>query len=328
MKKKKLAIIGCGNIANFHVDAFKSINMEINHCASSINSKTINKFAKRHRIKNIWKNPYQLAKSAKKLDGVILCAPTSKNSKILDILIEQKVPTLVEKPVSINLKYLEKFNSTYPKNVMVGFHRRYYYPVNRALNFISSSRSKLNCTLKLPEKIFDVKNRTKMFFNIFENSIHGFDLLNYLFGELELVVSKKNKIINNIFSKIAHFKSKKKHNIQIVLSPNSPDNFYLEIENENERFLLKPFENYYHFCGMKIVNPSKKFPIRKYEPKLIDQGSVFSKIRRKDNHLKPGFLNQARSFERLINGYSDNFGVSANLKDAYLAQKLANKFLN
>jgi len=36
---KKLAIIGCGNIASFHVPALRAAGMDVAHCASSLNSK-------------------------------------------------------------------------------------------------------------------------------------------------------------------------------------------------------------------------------------------------------------------------------------------------
>lgn len=327
-KKIKIAIIGCGNIAKFHVKAFKAVGLNITDCASSLNSKTLHNFAKKYQINNCWHNPYELAKSAKKFDGVILCAPSKFNHKILDILIENKVPTLVEKPVSTNINYLKKFKVRCPNNIIVGFHRRYYFPVKKAKNFVKSSKSKINCFLKLPEKIFDIPNKRESLREVFENSVHGFDLLLYLFGDLNLVFAKKTKLIGNIFNIDSYFKTKNQHSIRIQLSPNSPDNFYLEMENDRERFLIKPFEEFYHYHGMKVVDPSKKYPLRKYIPNIIDKGSVFSELNDFNQIIKPGFYEQALSFKKMINKNKFNFDASANLKDAYKAQVLIRNFLD
>lgn len=59
----KIAIIGCGNIANYHIEALKEFNLTALHCASSPNSKKIIKFSNKYEIKNVWKNPIELAKS-------------------------------------------------------------------------------------------------------------------------------------------------------------------------------------------------------------------------------------------------------------------------
>ena len=111
LKKKdvRIAIIGCGNIANFHVKSFQKIGIKILHCASSFNSKNIYNFANLYKIKNIWNDPVKLAKASNVWDGLILSSTTKSIPKLLDILIKQKKPILVEKPVDIGISYLKKF---------------------------------------------------------------------------------------------------------------------------------------------------------------------------------------------------------------------------
>ena len=74
LKKKdiRIAIIGCGNIAHFHVKAFQKLGIKILHCASSLNSKTIYSYAKLYQIENIWNDPLKLAKASNLWDGLIL----------------------------------------------------------------------------------------------------------------------------------------------------------------------------------------------------------------------------------------------------------------
>ena len=46
LKKYRLAMLGTGDIANFHFDAFKSAGFSINHCAAKMNSKRAKNFCK------------------------------------------------------------------------------------------------------------------------------------------------------------------------------------------------------------------------------------------------------------------------------------------
>ena len=53
MKKKlNLAIIGCGNIAKYHIEAFNYLGLKIEHCASKLNSTRVNKFARKFGLYN------------------------------------------------------------------------------------------------------------------------------------------------------------------------------------------------------------------------------------------------------------------------------------
>ena len=110
MKKFKLAIIGCGRIANFHAKAFLKAGFLITHCASSKNSKSINNFAEKFKIQNIFKNPIDLLKTYKEWDAVIISVPINKNAIYLNKVIKLNKVCLVEKPISFNLDYLKKIN--------------------------------------------------------------------------------------------------------------------------------------------------------------------------------------------------------------------------
>ena len=324
MKKKiKLAMIGCGKIASSHVEALSRIGLNISHCASRYNSSRVSDFAKKHKIPYIWKDPIKLAKSSENWDGIILCSSTNSVPKLLDILIKQKKPIMVEKPVSIGLNYLKKFKNKNPDFVIVAFNRRYYRTSLKARKFIEKSNGQILCNLKLPERIKKNSNKLKKFFNIFDNSVHGIDLLRFLFGDLEIISNTKVKLNNFDSGRVVLLKSEKNHLCNITISPNSPDNFSLEIENGTERFLMKPFENYEIFDGLKVIKPNKKYPLRVYKPSIIEKGNVFGK-EIKNIDLKPGFYGQANDFYELLKG---NNNVSAKLYDAYKAQELLVKIM-
>jgi predicted dehydrogenase len=325
MKNKfRLAMIGCGNISNFHVNALKNIKLNIFHCASSLKSTRVKAFAKKYNIPNIWEDPIKLAKSSKEWDGIILCSSTKTIPKLLDILIDQKKPILVEKPVSVGTDYLKKFKFKSPKFVNVAYNRRYYYTVLKAKEFVKKSKGQIICNLKLPEKVIDNKKIKKKFINIFENSAHGIDTLRFIFGDLKVLNNYKIKLNNFDSSRIAILQSKDNHICNIVISANSPDNFSLELENGFKRFVMKPFENYEIYEGMEIVNPVKRYPLRVYRPNIIIKENVFSEPNI-NPELKPGFSKQAIDFYRLLNGKKDI--SAAKLTDAYKAQYLIEKIM-
>ena len=322
-KKISLAMIGCGTIANDHVRALNRLGLKINHCASRHNSTKIYKFAKKYNISNVWNDPIELAKSSNNWDAIILCCPTQHLSNILDVLIKQKKPILVEKPVSIGTGYLKRFSSTCPKFINVAFNRRYYSTIIRAREFIKQSRGQIFCNMKLPETVKKDNIKLNKFKSIFDNSVHSIDVLRFLFGDLEIINNTKIKLNNFDSGRIVLLKSKKNHLCNIIINSNSPDNFSLEIENGSKRFLLKPFEKYEIYEGMKITKPTTKYPLRSYIPTIIEKNNVFSLSRNKD--LKPGFLEQSEDFLRLILG--KKVKGSAKLLDAFEAQKLLKEIM-
>lgn len=318
-KKLRLAIIGCGNIAKFHIKSFKKLGVNICHCASSLNSKTVSQFAKEHKIKNLWSDPFKLAKASDLWDGLILSSKTESIPKLLDILIKQKKPILVEKPVSIGTKYLKKFKNSANDLVQVGYNRRYYPTILKAKEFIDNSKGQILCKMILPENINNNKNRYKKFRKIFENSSHGIDLLYYLFGKLKIKHISKIKLNSFDSARSVILTNTNKHTCILIVNSNSPDNFSLELEDGQKRLLIQPFEKLQLYKGLKKEEPSQEYPLRKYSPNLIESKNIFQ-FQKKYKDIKPGFFNQSYEFVNLI--LKKKIYLAANLKDAYNAQKL------
>ena len=151
MPKKTIAIIGCGNIAHFHIPALREVGIDTFHCASSFNSKTIQNFSRYHKIKNFWTDPIKLAKSADKWDGVIISSPIEPALDLLDITAGFGKPVLIEKPVATSSSKLDKFSKKAPSNVIVGYNRRFYNTVQKAKDFVKN-KSNIRAIMTLPEK--------------------------------------------------------------------------------------------------------------------------------------------------------------------------------
>ena len=88
------------------------------------------------------------------------------------------------------------------------------------------------------------------------------------------------------------------------------------------RLDLFPFEKFQLYDGMKVIEPSDKYPVRQYVPNEVDSGTVFDNM---PPQIKPGFLGQAREFSGLIDGKLPTVG--ANMADAYNAQVIAEQIL-
>ena len=110
MKKYRLAMLGTGNIASFHLEAFKKAGFDISHCASKKNSERAKLFAKTNSIEYFYNNPFDLIENHKNWDMILLAINTEDNFQYLNKIIDLDKVCLVEKPVSIKLENLEMIN--------------------------------------------------------------------------------------------------------------------------------------------------------------------------------------------------------------------------
>ena len=91
-------------------------------------------------------------------------------------------------------------------------------------------------------------------------------------------------------------KSTKGDLINIILNWGAPDNFSINAFNNNERFELRPLEIGRLYKTLEVIEPTKKNPIRLYQPK-VEKTYVSSK---KFKNFKPGFVEQYLSFKNII----------------------------
>ncbi len=316
MKKPKLAIIGAGNISHFHVEAFKAVGFEITHSSAKKNSRRAKSFANNYKIKNFVNDPKELLKQYKDWDAILLAIDTDYNHIYLDDIIKINKPALIEKPVSTDLDFLARYESRKHKKIRVAYNRRFYGTIFEAKNFINSSEF-INCRIELPESVkFDSEDKYKP---VLLNSIHGIDLLFYLFGEIKLI---NVVIIPNDMGRLCLLENERGDKITLIMNWNSPSNFSINLDSNFKRLEIKPFEMCYLYQGMEILEPTKDLPLRRYIPKKMKEISSFPN---KDTDLKPGFFEQAKEIKNIINGKKAS--VSASLEDAYKSQKLLNEIL-
>ena len=317
---KKVAIIGSSDIANYHVDALKKVGLNVAHCASSLNSKTVGTFADQHQIDHVWSDPEKLIKADEKWDGIVIAASTASTLKLLNLAMASKKPILVEKPICYDPSSLSQYSDSAPANVVVGYNRRHYSTVQEARSFVLERRAIL-ASMNLPECVS--KNDKIKYQKVFDNSVHGLDILSFVFGDLsfEKIVDVSKKDL--FFGRKAFLRTKNNSIISLNMNWGAPSNFSLTIDDAKTRLDLLPFEKLNQYQGMDIVPASDNYPVRQYVPKLVSSSTVF------DSGIigmKPGFVEQAKEFFNLINGLpAPN---SATLTDAYNALYMADAIVN
>jgi len=304
----KIAIIGCGNIAKFHVPALKKVGFSIVAISGKKNThdKLLN-FSKSNNLGQckIFSSSLELIHSYI-WDALLICCPTKNSLHYLRIASYYRKPILVEKPVnhhSSNLLPLLKY-----KSIKVAFNRRFYDSVKFAKKFYDTNNISL-IKISIPEKNNSSVQPGTFPLSIYENSIHIFDLINFIIDGYNFDYCKSFIYQKKYRTIIATGVSKKRSLIQLNVSFNSSENFSIDIISEKKRVVLSPIEIARLYDGFKIINPTKKIAIRKYKP------IVRNEVKTKNiNNFKPGFYQQALDFRNFCMG---KIHKGASIKDAY-----------
>ena len=321
MKNIRLAVIGCGNIANFHIPAMRDAGFEISAIAGSLNSKNVDDFAKKHDISKVYTNPIELIENVSEWDALLLLSPVSTIVDYLELAAPFGKPILTEKPVALD--HLDLQNLTNYKNIRVAYNRRFYSGVAFVKNFVKDHpNSLIKVTIpeqrKDPEHNTDFPNRLPLL--SYENSVHMFDLMNYISEGVKWKNISTIKSVDKYIATVALGYSANGATIQLDSYFNASDNFSINIVSDNERVEMKPIEVTSFFKGMEVNEPTEEMPIRLYTPML--QNKIIDSP--KYGH-KPGFLGQAQDFMNFCLGKEDCTG--ADIKDAFSALKLAHSLV-
>ena len=285
MKRIKLGYIGSGPISNFHVPAIQKLGFKIELFYSRNFNRAL-EFSKIHKITSPEKTFKNFQQKIKNLDAIVLSIKTDATPKYLKKLCKLKIPIFVEKPGALNAKELKKIQKATNSKIYFLYNRRFYNSINEGKIFIESSS---NCftSVKIPDSIKTIKQ-------FIINGCHVIDILLYYFGDLKVINSYKLKKNMGFYFLL---KSNNNDLISCLLNWGSPQNFEIDIINEqNQRLLLKPLETSFYFEKMKKIEPTKKHPIRSYIPNLIKKKStIFEGMR-----YKPGFIEQYKEVKQII----------------------------
>lgn len=313
MKNVTLGYIGSGPVSNFHIPALKKVGFKIKLFYSRNYSKAC-VFSKVNKIVLPEKSFDNFINKSNSVDGFVLSVKTSATTKYLEKLCILNKPIFVEKPGSLNSLELKKIKKKANSKIYFLYNRRFYSSILEGKKFINSSKQCF-VNLSMPESIKTVNQ-------FILNGCHTIDLLLFFFKNLKLINSFKLK--NNIGYYFL-LKSKNKGIISCLMNWGAPQNFEINIFNEkNKRVEIKPLESAFFYNKMKKIEPTKKYPIRIYVPKLL-------KIRSSINEgmkYKPGFIEQYKEVKKIVisNKHSNTMcTIDGAIKVLYLIEKIINK---
>lgn len=323
MAKPRLGMIGCGQIAEFHAPAFRAAGFDLAAVCSRPGSERVRAFADRHEIPDVFDSPIDLVAARDKWDALLIAVSIDATLDILKMALALNAPTLVEKPVSRRSADLESIADG-SHGVLVGYNRRFYGAVQAARSEEAGNAPHV-AIMSMPESIptpGDPADDPAYLARFFTNSVHGLDILRFVFGDLS--VEKVHRVMNDggaLQGFAAILSAPSGSVVQLNANWRAPGQFTFTLDRPGHRLELRPFEQGIIYEGMDIVQPTHANPIRSYHPKEV--GRV--QIEAQDRDFKAGFVAQAEALGVLVRGAQPR--DAATLKDAHNVLMLAEQLV-
>ncbi len=124
-KKINISIVGTGLMGLQHIKAIQKSKKANLHSIVDISNNAKN-LSKKYKIP-LYSNVSELLNS-KKLDAVIVATPNQLHEKHTVSFLKNKIPVLLEKPISDNIQSAKKIINSANKNktpLLIGYHRRH-----------------------------------------------------------------------------------------------------------------------------------------------------------------------------------------------------------
>ena len=309
----KLGVVGSGSIVPFHLDALKAVGFTPTVVGTRPGSERTQSLAKKYSIATIADNWSDVISAS--VDAFLIAPETSVTPEILRAAIGTGKPVLVEKPVDYASAEVAALGEA--PQVLVGYNRRHYSSTAKALELIQKS-SAVTFNAAIPESSWTTSMASEAKVNtVLANSVHVLDLLQYLFGDLEVRGIAKLDDETGIVSRAIALGNASSAG-QAMITFGSPSNFFVDIHTPGKSAALRPIEWFQEFVGVNVVEPTSEIPLRHYNP---TKGEAFE-LSQDDIDFKPGFLSQAKELKALVEGALVN-RKSATLSDAVSVLKLA-----
>jgi predicted dehydrogenase len=194
MRKINISIVGTGLMGLQHIKAITKSNKANLHSILDISKNALN-LSKRYKVP-IYSNVSELLR-AKDLDAVIIATPNQLHETHTVSFLEKKIPVLLEKPISNNIKSANKIIKSSKKNktpLLIGYHRRHNSIVSKVKNIINSGKlgeivsANVLCWLYKHKEYYKEKWRTnKGGGPLGINLVHDIDMICYLLGPIQYV---------------------------------------------------------------------------------------------------------------------------------------------
>lgn len=303
---KSILFIGAGKIAPFHIQSAKRAGFKLAGIANYKETITSQELLKNYdfefRSLVEFENIHKLNISAV---SIITTTETHISSYLR--IRGLRLPTLIEKPVCLFLKDLEVLKP-FDSNVIVGYNRRHYFSTQELKLFLKNMPT-FTADIEIFENSWGFDKRKEDVNRILrENSVHIFDLMLYLFGELTII--QKATVSDNSNLHISCLLKDVNGNIlNLKILFGVPGNYGIRVYSNGQTIELSPIESIEIFRGMKMIPATQDFPIKQYQPI-----SEYKAIPTRDNlNFKPGFVPQYLELYEMCQG--KNPLISATLED-------------
>ena len=141
MKKIKIAIVGAGNISNFHIKGYlQNPNVEL-YALCDINEKTLMEQGRKYGIERLYTDEGKMLAELPEIDAVSVCTWNSAHAPATIAALDAGKHVLCEKPMAMNAdeaKAMIEASKRNNKKLMVGFVRRYGNDAEVARDFIDA----------------------------------------------------------------------------------------------------------------------------------------------------------------------------------------------
>ncbi len=194
MKKINISIVGTGLMGLQHIKAISKSKKANLHSIVDI-SDNAKKLSNKHKIP-LYSDVSSLLKS-NQLDAVIVATPNQLHEKHTISFLKKKIPVLLEKPISDNIKSAKKIIISSKKNktpLLIGYHRRHNAIVSKVKTIIRSGKLGNIVSANVLCWLYKHKEYFKETWRISRgggplgiNLVHDIDMICYLLGSIRYV---------------------------------------------------------------------------------------------------------------------------------------------
>jgi len=186
----KVGIIGLGNIAQKAYLPIITQMAEVEPYFCTRNNAVLQKLSQKYRVDNLFNQTHQLLKEG--IDAAFVHTATDSHYEIVKELLNNNIPTYVDKPITFGLAKTEELVNLAVKNnvdLMTGFNRRYIPPYQSLLD------------IKGPRIINMQKNRKLWKSSVRDvvmvDFIHVVDTIRFLLNEKEVEIVDVDKYVEH-----------------------------------------------------------------------------------------------------------------------------------
>ena len=194
MRKINISIVGTGLMGLQHIKAISKSKKANLHSIVDISKNAVN-LSKKYKVP-LYSNVEELLRS-KNLDAVIVATPNQLHETHTTSFLKKKIPVLLEKPISNNIKSAKRIINSSKKNktpLLIGYHRRHNSIASKVKDIVSSGKlgtivsANILCWLYKHKEYYKETWRTsKGAGPLGINLVHDIDLICYLLGPVQFV---------------------------------------------------------------------------------------------------------------------------------------------